>query len=356
MSTQQLVLTSLSLLRRCRCFRNMGLLTGCLVLIAGCAAAPVQPGSGANATTDATNAATTDQAKDEKQQPLKALGTPEAYFKEANAQTVAGNSEMALRYISEGVSRAPQNQAVRNLAGVAYARLGKGAEARQEFDAAVKLAPKTAEADTAREWLARFQKPLPMAIYPLKLDSTITVKNDKENFFQGKTRAQAFKDDFDNGIEQGYYTTIKNVVEKSGFYSVAELDLKNIEGEVNPVAACQDASQKGVPIAIICKKSMASYTENASIGGRIAALPLAIVAAALFGEQGGNVAGDVLINWTVKIDTTMDLYETKTARLITSVTKSSQKELTMTNIKEKTKEMVDELFEKMALEINQSLM
>lgn len=336
-------------------FHSFSVAACCLILAAGCASAPVQPGAAAGS--DPEKAQEETKKDDAAKQVMKTFATPEEYLKEATVLVSVGRTEEARKYITEGINRAPNNQAVRNMAGVAYARMGKGDEAKVEFQTAVKLNPNSPEAATANQWLEKFKKPLPIAIYPLKIQSNILVRSDQENFFDGKSRSQSFKDDFDKVIEREFYTKIKDVLEKSGFYKIVQFDANDIEGQINPSAACREAAEKGALIAIVCKNSSARYTENASIGGKLAAIPLRIIFGALLNSNEVDQAiTEGVISWDVSVNTTMDIYEANKGRVVKSVSKSGRKEVSIRNVDEKVKEVVDKIYEDVALEIHHALM
>ena len=200
--------------------------------------------------------------------PIKHFNNSEEYLKEGKAQFDAQQIALAQEYLAEAIRLDPENQAAHALAGEAYVKLGKGRGAQREFEKVIQINSKTNNAALARDWLERFNNPLPLAIPAIK--DRVNVKYQIENYLSidqdGKIvtldknmrsdgrdalvfYAKKFMKEEVPNFDELYRKKLVKVLLDSGFYSMVDSgNMTYGRKEVDWSRICRDMNQKGAKI------------------------------------------------------------------------------------------------------------
>ncbi|MBU4274159.1 MAG: tetratricopeptide repeat protein [Planctomycetes bacterium] len=289
---------------------------------------------------------------------LKTFKTSGEYLKAGKASFDAKQFDEAQAYLSESVRLDPKNQAAHLLLGVTYVKLGKGTEARREFDKAVQLDAKTGDAETAKSWLKRLNNPLGVGILPVKQSwfiKFIPELDDKVALERKAGRIDQFFSKFLPNIEQLYYRTLSKVLSDCGLYSTIDLygaepvewDSETIhQGDMNRpiihfyVRAINSAKLKGKTNVTNIISKNAKILIDGDIDLKI--------------EEEGMLIGG---SYSVLITSDIDLYSVKDARLIKNISdKIKVEKVGQRELKNYMDQAFKTLFQKMALEIHNALL
>jgi tetratricopeptide (TPR) repeat protein len=165
-----------------------------------------------------------------------------SYFQQGKKYFDAGNYQEALRYLSEAIRLDPKNQQGHSLAGVAYTKLGKWADARREFEIVVRLNPNSPEAKQAQNWLKRLQQPISVLILPWVDLSNVSTK---------------YGEDYPPILAGAFFNALYRFLSNSGLYKVFAVGGRDFP-KIIPISvlnsslrsACQEANQQGTKIIV----------------------------------------------------------------------------------------------------------
>jgi hypothetical protein len=314
---------------------------------------------------------------------LQTFQTSGEYLKAGKASFDAQRFDEAQAYLSEAVRLDQKNQAAHLLLGVTYVKLGKGAEARREFDKTVQLDSKTSDAvtpvakpkrkakkavqpevktgdaETARSWLKRLDNPLTVGILPPKqeesckiilgpLDDNAASESTIQNIHQTLNKDLT-------GLKNYYYSILSKTLSNSGFYSPIELFKEA------PMDIKQDTIREtiaGKPSIAAIAKTTYNLNENPATmnleNHNVKILIKSNIDMHTTFERG--LLGGIK-NATLTTGYNIDLYSVKNKSLI----KHIRDEITINNIPTNnieniTNQTTEKLFQKMALEIHNALL
>lgn len=140
----------------------------------------------------------------------------------------------------------PKNQPAHSLAGVAYTKIGKWADARREFEIVVRLNPNSPEAHQSQKWLKRLQEAISVLILPFV---DLSNASSKYGSFNGEGWSSV--------IATGYIKALSKYLTNSGLYKVIPKKIRGfteiIDNNVlhsNLQSICQEAKNNGAKIII----------------------------------------------------------------------------------------------------------
>jgi tetratricopeptide (TPR) repeat protein len=250
--------------------------------------------------------------------PIQTFETPGEYLREGKNHFDAGRFVEAQRYLVEAIRLDSNNQAARVLAGVTWVKLGNASNARREFESAIGINQSTGDAATARSWRERLQHPLPVATFPFEKLSTTG----------------------GYGIERLCYQTLQRYLFESGLYSI--LDEKQLgywrsQKGSRESQACQVARDKGAKIALLGIISDFQLAQDKPprlyLGERVSSFYAA----------------------TLKV--TLQIYATGDCRLVDTFSRSvAQRQIPDRNRDAALQQMVDRVFQQLAMNIHATLM
>lgn len=211
--------------------------------------------------------------------PMKSFNSAEEYLKEAVVQSKAGKHSECLAYLREALKLNPNNPEAHALAGVTYAKLGKGSPAREEFEKAVRIDASSAEADNAREWLKRFENPVRVVLYqPITEPKLIFKQSDGRVLDPNRLTAPS-----DKRIHEWEKKNVNRQLSNfmSGFLNDCGLyKLSQFYGKGSSSAdVCRQLNKGENDILIVPTKIIITLQEHLdNVAARVAALPLLILA------------------------------------------------------------------------------
>jgi len=294
---------------------------------------------------------------------LQTFKTSSEYLKAAKASFDAQRFDEAQAYLSEAVRLDQKNQAAHLLLGVTYVKLGKGAEARREFDRAVQIDPKTGDAETAKSWVKRLDNKLGVGILPVKQSWSIRFSPVAENKAQLEWKAgkiDQFYNTYFPNIEQIYYRTLSKILSDCGFYSI--IDFYGAE----PVEWKHESTTEktppfmGIPMAAVVVKSIntAKLNNKSNIANfkNTNAKIILIGDIDLFVEEKTLFHGGIYW-YNISINPTVRLYSVKDLKLIKDISERiTIEKVKKDDLKDIMNQAFEKLFQKMALEIHNALL
>lgn len=248
----------------------------------------------------------------------KTFDTSAEYLNEGKQHFDSGRFAEAQKHLLEAVRLDPTNQPARVLAGVTWAKLGKGANARREFERAVEINKETADAATARAWLKRLESPLSLAIFP----------------FDNLGKQSGY------GIERSGYQALYRQLFESGLYSIVDerqLGFGSSRKGSRQSQACQVAREKGARIVMLGIVSDFQVVQDKPppfyLGERVSTF------------------------YAAALKVSLQVYETDNCKLVNTLTKSAVKR----QIPDRTRDValqqiVDSVFQQLAMNIHATLM
>jgi tetratricopeptide (TPR) repeat protein len=287
---------------------------------------------------------------------LKTFKTSAEYLKEGKRSFDTNHFDEAQSYLSEAVRLDPKNQPAHLLLGVTMVKLGKGSDARSEFDKTVQINGKTADAETAKSWLKRLNNPISVAILPAKESLTISfapVFATRDQLNWKGAQISRFINNYVPLAEKTYYNTLSKDLSACGFYSIINLygeepSKWNVSTSTNqeflgvrPVSTITNtAKQRGGINISTARNDNAKIAIDSDINYNI--------------KEGVMLIGNY---YTIKIHTDVKLYSVKGPILI----KDISDELTLEKIPSNElgnymEKGFEKLFQKMALKIHNALL
>ena len=282
--------------------------------------------------------------------PAKSFGTSGEYVTEAASLSDAGKYPEALGYLAEAIKLDPASQPAHALCGEAWAKLGKGTNARREFETTIEINGDTSTAAKAKEWLDRFKNPLPIAIAPLNLksDLKVNVNWERGSGSSKKTRAQTLQKEYGEFAQKQYYNKLTQVLSECGFYSTAKLDKSELQ------SACRESAQKGAKIAIVTKSAEIRFREDTNRfvsfvhGSPVGLIQIVPGVSSLF-ESG--------LSFKIDIDIDIDVVQSNKCNIIKRVNETMNNEGVLGARMDSTlAQMFDILFQRVALDIHDALL
>ncbi len=248
----------------------------------------------------------------------KTFDTSVEYLNEGKQHFDSGRFAEAQKYLLEAVRQDPTNQPARVLAGVTWAKLGKAANARREFERAVEINKETADGAMAGAWLKRLESPLPLAIFP----------------FENLGRQEGY------GIDRSGYQALYRQLFESGLYSIVDERQLGFGGSrkgSRQSQACQVAREKGARIAMLGIISDFQLVQDK---------PPPIY----LGER-------VNTFYAAALKVSLQVYETVDCKLINTLTKSAVKrQIPAPSRDVALQQIVDSVFQQLAMNIHATLM
>lgn len=287
---------------------------------------------------------------------LKTFKTSGEYLKAGKASFDARQFDEARAYLSDAVRLDQKNQAAHLLLGVTYVKLGRGSEARREFNKAVQIDAKTGDAETAKSWLKRLDNPLMVAILPVKESFTIeftSVFAQKDQIDWKAKKIDQFILHYLPDVEKLYYRTLTKVLSDCGFYSII-----NLYGE-EPSKWKYDAEVKRSLLGIT---PIVKMTNTAKERGKHDLLNAKNVNAKIIidCDIDFNVKEGIMLigeHYTFLINTSLRLYSVKDMRLIKNIyDKITLEKVPTPDLSNYLNKAFNKLFQKMALEIHNALL
>jgi len=317
---------------------------------------------------------------------LQTFKTSDEYLKAGKASFDAQRFDEAQAYLTEAVRLDQKNQPAHLLLGVTYVKMGKGAEARKEFDKTVQLDVKagdietakpkgkkrpkasvqsdvkTGDAETARSWLKRLDNPLAVGILPPRQDKSskvtlgpgVALFVDSNALEQLAHNMQQKQKDQVHGIKNYYYSILSKTLTDCGFYSINELHkADNIELEQNTIP-----ETNAVKPAITMLNKVYYNLNRSSIIANLNNSNIKILIEGSISEHITLERGLSGINGSCIIGYNIELYSVKDSRLIKSIANkvTIDKITNMDNIDNILSKANEDLFKKMALEIHNALL
>ena len=294
---------------------------------------------------------------------LQTFQTSGEYLKAGKASFDIQRFDEAQAYLSDAVRLDQENQAAHLLLGVTYVKLGKGAEARREFDKAVQIDAKTGDAETAKSWLKRLNNPLGVGILPVKQSWLIRFSPVADNEAQLQWKAgkitQFYNTYFPN-IEQIYYRTLSKILSDCGFYSIIDFyGAEPVEWKHESTAE-KTPPFMGIPMAAVVIKSI--NTAKLNNKSNIANFKHTNAKIILIGDIDLIVEEKTLFHggiywYNISINPTVRLYSIKDLKLIKDISdKIIMEKVKKDNLKDTMNQAFEKLFQKMALEIHNALL
>lgn len=293
---------------------------------------------------------------------LQTFKTSGEYLKAGKASFDAKQLDEAQAYLSDAVRLDQKNQAAHLLLGVTYVKLGKGAEARREFDKAVQIDAKTGDAETAKSWLKRLDNPLVLGILPPRQDKSskvilgpgfaLLVDNNALEKLARNVQEKQKKEV--HGIKNYYYIILSKTLSDCGLYSINELHkADNIDLEQNTIPENNPIK----PAITMTNKVNYNFNKN-PILAELKNTNVKILIDGSVDEHVTMEKGLSGMNGSCIIGYNIELYSVKDSRLIKRIAnKVTINNITnMDNIDNILSKANEDLFKKMALEIHNALL
>lgn len=291
---------------------------------------------------------------------LKTFQTSAEYTKAGKASFDAKQFDEAQAYLSDAVRLDQKNQAAHLLLGVTYVKLGKGADARREFDKTLQIDAKTGDGETAKSWLKRLDNPVAVGILPPNQNWSVKIilglaasalidNNEVERVTQNIQNK--LKNNI-NGLKNYYYITLSKTLSDCKFYSINEIGKgEHMELEQNTIRE----TIAGKPTITAITKT--NFNEN-SIINNAKSSNIKILIKCIIDDHLTTEKGLFATNSSATIGYNIELYSVKESRIIKHIKDKVTIDNTQSsdNLESLATQAEEKLFKKMALEIHNALL
>jgi tetratricopeptide (TPR) repeat protein len=289
---------------------------------------------------------------------LQTFKTTGEYLKAGKASFDAKQFDEAQAYLSDAVRLDQKNQAAHLLLGVTMVKLGKGADARREFDKAVQIDAKTGDAETAKAWLKRLDNPLVVGIIPPKITVSSPVKSeifdDRERIAEAAQIILQKNLKFIPTVQSAYFQKLSKTFSACGFYSTVKFD------ELKSIIIDADTYRENIGSTQILTPTSKTRTNDSMIGSFISRAKnknVKILIAGSIEDYMSTERDGSSYNHTLTCGINIDLISVKDSMVIKRLSnKITHDKVKTDEIKDVITKTWDELFQKMALEIHNALL